>query len=61
MLVFNGKFGGERIMINPMGILNDGLMELIYLDGLASTKFAFNLFDGAKKGATHFYDNKLVC
>ena len=61
MMVFNGKFGGERIMCNPLGIGNDGYMELIYHDGLVTTDFALKLFDGAQKGAVHFYDNNLIC
>jgi len=59
MMVFNGKFGGPEITCNPLGMLNDGTMELIYLNGLATTDFALKLFDGAKKGGIHFYDNML--
>ena len=29
-MIYNGKFGGGKIMLNPLGILNDGLMELVY-------------------------------
>ena len=31
MQIYNGKFGGGRIMLNPIGLINDGYMELILL------------------------------
>ena len=30
MQVYNGKFAGGRIMLNPIGLINDGYMELLY-------------------------------
>ena len=31
--IYNGKFGGGRILLNPMGIINDGCMEVMYRPG----------------------------
>lgn len=50
MFLFNGKFGGGGMMLNPLALINDGLMELNFYDGLVEIKKAMDLFDGAKKG-----------
>ena len=42
--IYNGKFGGGKINLNPLGILNDGLMELVYRTGFVSASHAINLF-----------------
>ena len=57
--IFNGKCAGPQITVNPLGMLNDSYMELIYLNGLATTAFSLKLFDGAKKGGIHLYENDL--
>ena len=56
LLVYNGKYGGGRMILNPMAILNDGYFELGYYENLIGFKKAVNLFDGAKKGGTHVWD-----
>ena len=33
MFFYNGKYGGGGKMINPTGIINDGLWEFCYFDG----------------------------
>jgi hypothetical protein len=43
MMVNNGKFGGGRILLNPLGIMNDGHFELAFYKGLWGTK-AFKMF-----------------
>jgi hypothetical protein len=35
-MVNNGKYGGGRIMLNPIGFMNDGYFELIFFDRLLS-------------------------
>jgi len=42
--IYNGKFGGGKINLNPLGVLNDGLMELVYRTGYVSASHAINLF-----------------
>lgn len=36
VMVNNGKYGGGRIMLNPLGFINDGYFELIFFDKLFS-------------------------
>ena len=65
MQVYNGKFGGGRIMLNPLGLINDGYMELVFIKqlfgGLGWPVKALGMFHYAKNGGTHFYDNDFVC
>ena len=65
MQVYNGKFGGGRIMLNPIGLINDGYMELVFMNklfgGLGWPVKALGMFHYAKSGGTHFYDNDFVC
>ena len=56
MLVYNGKYGGGRMILNPMAILNDGFFEMIFYKNLIGFKKSIKLFEGAKKGGTHIYD-----
>jgi hypothetical protein len=48
MHIYNGKFGGGRIMLNPIGLINDGYMELVYFNqiygGLMYPAKALGLF-----------------
>lgn len=56
MHIYNGKFGGGRIMLNPIGLINDGYMELNYMKGVkGGVKYpamAIGMFNGAKSGGT---------
>jgi hypothetical protein len=65
MQIYNGKFGGGRIMLNPIGLINDGYMELVYMykkfGGVTYPAKALSMFSGAKGGGTQFYDNDFVC
>ena len=53
--IYNGKFGGGRIMLNPFGLINDGYMELCYRPDLITTAFGIWMF--IQPGGTHFYDS----
>lgn len=44
MQIYNGKYGGGRIMLNPMGMINDGLMEFCFRRGHVNAMFAIYLF-----------------
>ena len=57
MLIYNGKYGGGRMLLNPLGILNDGYFEMLFWKNLIGFRAAMKLFDGAKKGGTFIYDN----
>lgn len=66
MQIYNGKFGGGRIMLNPIGLINDGYMELVYMKEVIEGKLRYpyktlGMFQGAKSGGTQFYDNDFVC
>lgn len=57
---YNGKYGGQKIL-NPLGMVNDGVIELMYFDGLVGLAKAFKLFDQAENGGTHIYDPEAKC
>ena len=61
MQIYNGKFGGGRIMLNPLGIINDGLMELTFMRGIQTFATGLTLFNGAKSGGLQFYDSMFQC
>jgi len=56
VLIYNAKYGGGRMMLNPLAIINDGYFELLFYPGLIGFASAIKLFDGAKSGGTHIYD-----
>jgi hypothetical protein len=33
MMVNNGKFGGGRMILNALGLINDGFFEFIFYHG----------------------------
>ena len=43
--VNNGKLAGGRIMVNPFGIVNDGLSECVVLTSEAGVMKAISLFE----------------
>ena len=57
LMVYSAKYGGGRIILNPHGLINDGLFELIYLKNLVGFGPISKLFDGSKKGGIQVYDN----
>ena len=59
MLVYNGKFGGGRMMINPMASLNDGYFELNFLKNLQGFGPITKMFDKCKNGGTQVYDSEM--
>ena len=50
MSIYNGKFGGGRIMLSPLGIINDGYMDLTFMRGFQTFASSMSLFGRAKKG-----------
>lgn len=48
-------------MLNPLGIINDGLMELTFMKGICGFGTGLTLFHGAKSGGLQFYDKKFQC
>lgn len=65
MQIYNGKFGGGKIMLNPIGLINDGYMDLVFMsnamNGITYPAKALSMFSKAKSGGTHFYNNDFVC
>lgn len=53
--VFNGKYGAGDSMLNPLGIVNDGLFELCFYKALIETPQMIRMFGQSKSGGTHFY------
>ena len=49
MMINNGKYGGGRMLLNPMGVLNDGFFEVIFYKGYWGPK-ALTMFSQAKDG-----------
>ena len=48
-------------MLNPLGLINDGLMELVFYKQILGVQSALNLFKGTKSGGVQFYDNNFTC
>ena len=44
MQIYNGKTGGGRIILNPIGMVNDGYMELVYSPNFVGPQEAISLF-----------------
>ena len=44
MMIYNGKTGGGRIILNPIGMINDGFMEMVYRPEYVGPYSAINLF-----------------
>ena len=56
---YNGKFGGGRIQLSPMSLVNDGLFEVSYYTKRFGLSKAIQLFDEAKSGAEFVYDPEI--
>ena len=58
---FNGKHGGNGILLNPLGTINDGQMELMIVNAKSSAKDMMNFMDKAiKEGGVHGYDPRVI-
>ena len=57
--IYNGKTGGGRIILNPIGMINDGFMELVYRPAYVGPHTAISLF--MKPGGIMFYDEGFTC
>ena len=54
---FNGKFGGKGFLLNPMGLINDGYLDLLLIAKDFTIKSFPGLMDGAlKRGGIHAYE-----
>lgn len=60
--VNNGKLAGGRIMVNPFGLINDGLNECVLLKSPGETGVmkAISLFEEQKAGGSHAYSSELL-
>ena len=57
----NGKHGGNGMLLNPLGIINDGLIEMLVLTSRKSVKELVEVMDKAVKlGGTHGYDKSVA-
>ena len=57
LMCFNGKHGGNGVLLNPLGIINDGLMELFIVNAKLGAKGMLAFMDQAiKEGGVHGYD-----
>lgn len=55
-IAYNGKFGGGRIQLSPMSLINDGFFEVMYYGKRFSLLKAAKLFEQAKTGSEFVYD-----
>ena len=61
MMGFNGKYSGKGFLLNPFGVINDGLMDLIFVDQkLPMAKFAKFMDMALKQGGIHAYDKAIT-
>jgi len=37
MCVYNGKFGGGGLLLSPLGVINDGLLDICYVNRIISS------------------------
>lgn len=44
MSLYNGKYGGGGIMLNPFGMINDGFLELNFRTGYLSASTSIYMF-----------------
>ena len=56
VLIMNGKVAGGRQFLNPLGCINDGLMEITYSPGIVGFGPVKKMSDGAVAGGIHCYD-----
>lgn len=45
LLVYNGKFGGGRIMLSPPSVINDGKFEIYFADEPMDTVPLIQIFE----------------
>lgn len=58
LMGFSGKHGGNGMLLNPWGVINDGQMELLYIQSKAGAKTMADFMDKAiKRGGIHGYDS----
>ena len=50
LAVYNSKFGGGRMYLNPLGIINDGYFELGFIKNLIGFGPITKMFDEVKSG-----------
>ena len=57
--LYNGKFGGGGMLLNPLGYINDGYAELFFIPGSVKFGTGLDIFDDVKKGSEIMvYDEK---
>lgn len=58
---FNGKYGGNGFLLNPMGVINDGLLDMLIITKKYGAKQIATLMDQALKfGGLHGYDSNIL-
>ena len=56
-MCMEGQHGGNGVLLNPLGIVNDGLSELIFIRGRPGISGMMKFMDDATKGGgVHCYD-----
>jgi len=56
MWIYNGKFGGGGMCLNPLGLVNDGYSEITFYNDLIPIVRTLRFFMMARSGGTHIYD-----
>mmetsp|Transcript_6325 Transcript_6325/g.10294 ORF Transcript_6325/g.10294 Transcript_6325/m.10294 type:complete len:83 (-) Transcript_6325:204-452(-) len=50
MCVFNGKFGGGGFLLSPLGVINDGLLDVSYVNRIISSMGIIDITKQAENG-----------
>ena len=58
MMINNGKYGGGRMLLDPMATINDGYFEMIFYKGNWNQN-ALRMMTLAKKGGQQIFDEEL--
>ena len=59
-MTLEGQHGGNGVLLNPLGVVNDGLTELLLIRGRPGMTGMIKFMDAATKGGgVHAYDPKM--
>ena len=47
---YNGKFGGGGMVLSPLSVVNDGYLELFYVESGVPVMEVFGFFEDVKDG-----------
>jgi len=61
MMCLNGKHGGNNCLLNPLGVVNDGAIEILLVKGRVGPSGMMRyMAQSTKEGGTHIYDKDVA-